>query len=95
MPFWRHVTRGLRVLTDGDAADPDIADQVDHSLDEANADLMARRLSPAEARRRARLTYGDRSAVGVPKPARTWSRRCEPTCATRCVGCGAGRSSRR
>ncbi len=63
MSFWRHVTRGLRTLADRDTADRDIADEVDHFLDEAIQDLMASGLSPAEARRRARLAYGDRSAV--------------------------------
>ena len=42
MSFWRHFTRGLRVLGSRKAADQDIADEVSHYLDEATAAFVAR-----------------------------------------------------
>ena len=41
MSFWRQLTRGLRVLLNRTAADRDIADEVEHYLDEATASLEA------------------------------------------------------
>ena len=53
MSLWRQITRGVRVLTNRTAADQDVADEVQHYLDEATAAHMARGLSPDEARRAA------------------------------------------
>ena len=55
MSLWRQITRGVRVLTNRTAADQDVADEVQHYLDEATAAHMARGLSPEEARRAARV----------------------------------------
>ena len=35
MSLWRQLTRGLRVLTNRDAADRDVADEVQHFLDQS------------------------------------------------------------
>jgi putative ABC transport system permease protein len=63
MPSWRHLTRGLRALTNRKAADQDIADEVEHYLEETTAALMARGLSREEARRTARLEIGNPTVV--------------------------------
>jgi putative ABC transport system permease protein len=63
MAFWRQLTRGIRVLLNRTAADRDIADEVEHYLDEAIASLEATGLSHEEARRAARLQLG--SVTGV------------------------------
>ena len=51
MSLWRQLNRGLRALRNRGAADQEIADEVNHYLEEATAALAARGLSPAEARR--------------------------------------------
>ena len=58
MSLWRQLTRGLRVLTDRRAADQEIADEVEHYLEQATAAHLARGLSPEAARRAARLELG-------------------------------------
>ena len=63
MAFWRQLTRGIRVLLNRTAADRDIADEVEHYLEEATASLEATGLSHEEARRAARLQLG--SVTGV------------------------------
>jgi putative ABC transport system permease protein len=63
MSWWRQLTRGIRVLLNRTAADRDIADEVEHYLDEATASLEATGLSHEEARRAARLQLG--SVTGV------------------------------
>ena len=71
MSFWRQVTRGLRVLLNRTAADRDIADEVEHYLDEATGELWRPRgLSPEEARRAARLELG--SVTGVREQVREY-----------------------
>ena len=50
MSLWRQLTRGLRALVNRKgAADRDIADEVEHYLDQSTAALVARGLPPAEA----------------------------------------------
>jgi putative ABC transport system permease protein len=63
MSLWRQVTRGLRVLTNRTAADQDVADEVQHFLDQSTAAFMARGLSPDEARRAARVELGGTTVV--------------------------------
>ncbi|MBZ5558015.1 MAG: ABC transporter permease [Acidobacteriia bacterium] len=58
MSLWRQLTRGLHVLTHRSAADEDLADEVQHYLDEATAEHIARGVSPDAARRAARLEMG-------------------------------------
>jgi predicted permease len=57
--LWRHFTRGLRALANRRAADRDLDDEVQHYLDLTAADLVARGLSPADARRAARIELGN------------------------------------
>lgn len=63
MSLWRQITRGTRALTNRSAADRDVNDEVEHYLDQVAAELVARGLSPEEARRRARLDLGSAAAV--------------------------------
>ena len=63
MAIWRHVTRGLRVLTRRAAADRDIDDELRHWVDEAAAQHVARGLDPAAARRAALAEIGPPTLV--------------------------------
>jgi putative ABC transport system permease protein len=63
MALWRQLVRGLRALTHRDDADRDVADEVEHYLEQATAEHLARGLSPAEARRAARLEIGNPTAI--------------------------------
>ena len=87
MSLWRQLTRGLRVLTHRAAADRDIADEVQHYLDQRDRRVDGPRLS---ARRGApRRAAGDRQHHGRPRTGprlrlgERRRRRCSPTCATR------------
>ncbi|GMV06037.1 MAG: hypothetical protein AMXMBFR53_23140 [Gemmatimonadota bacterium] len=59
MGTWRRIARGLRALLSRDAAERDLTEEVRGYLDEAVAELLARGRTPEEARREARLRYGD------------------------------------
>ena len=63
MSLWRQIVRGLRVLTDRAAADRDVSDEVEHYLDQAVAERVARGLPPREALRAARLELGNETVV--------------------------------
>lgn len=63
MSLWRHLTRGLRVLTNRTAAERDVRDEVEHYLDQATAEGIARGMSPDQARRAARIELGSPTAV--------------------------------
>ncbi len=63
MSAWRHVTRGVRRLLRRDESERDIADEVEHYLDQLAAAHIARGATPDEARRLARLEAGSPSAV--------------------------------
>lgn len=63
MSPWRQFRSGVRVLRNRRAADQEIADEVNHYLEEATATFVARGLSPAEARRAARIKIGNATAV--------------------------------
>jgi putative ABC transport system permease protein len=60
---WRHLTRGIRVLTHRRRVDNDVADEVEHYLEQATASLTANGLSPQDARRAARLELGSPHSV--------------------------------
>jgi len=62
MSLWRQITFGVRVLTRRSAA-ADVDDEVRHYFEETIAALVARGLSPDEARRTARLELGTIAAV--------------------------------
>jgi putative ABC transport system permease protein len=59
MSLWRQFTRGFSTLLHRHAADNDVADEVEHYLEEATAAFMTRGLSPQDARRAARLELGN------------------------------------
>jgi predicted permease len=63
MSLWRQLTRGLRVLTRRTAADREVDDELQHYQDEATAASIARGLSPADARRAARVEVGSVTAA--------------------------------
>src|SRR5688572_25527109 len=63
MSLWRHLTRGLRALTDRRAADHDVDDEVQHYLEQAAAAHVARGLAPDEARRAAQLEIGNTTVL--------------------------------
>ena len=63
MSFWRQLTRGFRSLTNRDATDRDVADEVEHYLEEATATLVESGLSARDARRAALLEVGNRTLV--------------------------------
>jgi putative ABC transport system permease protein len=63
MSLWRQVSGGLRVLTHRRAADEDVADEVQHFVDQTAAEFVARGLSPEEARRAARREVGTVDSV--------------------------------
>ncbi len=63
MSLWRQLTRGIRALTRPTTADRDVADEVEHYLEQATAALVASGLSPDEARRAARLELGSPTGV--------------------------------
>jgi putative ABC transport system permease protein len=62
MSLWRQLTRGLHALIHRDA-DRDIDDEVAHFLEQAAREHRARGLSPAGARRAARLEIGNPRVV--------------------------------
>jgi putative ABC transport system permease protein len=59
MSLWRQLTGGLHVLRDRDAADAAIREEVNHYVEEATREGIARGLSPEEARRQARMDVGN------------------------------------
>ena len=63
MSLWRQLTRGLRALTHRDAANQDIADEVRNYFEQATAALEESGLSPDDARRAARLEFGNPTVV--------------------------------
>ena len=63
MSLWRQIRQGLRVLTNRQAADQDLSDEVAHYLEESAADFVAGGMTPEEARRAARLQLGNAGSV--------------------------------
>ena len=63
MSIWRQITHGFRALTSRSRADRDIADEVQHYLEQARAAHVALGLSPDAALRAARLELGNMTSV--------------------------------
>ncbi|HET7374277.1 MAG TPA: ABC transporter permease [Gemmatimonadaceae bacterium] len=63
MSISRQLKRGLRALTRRRAADQDVADEVEHYLEQTTAAHVARGLSPEQARRAAQLEIGHATVV--------------------------------
>jgi putative ABC transport system permease protein len=70
--WWRQLTRGLRVLIHREAADRDVADEVQHYLEEATAALVANGLAPEQARRAALLEIGNTTVMSEQVRAYGW-----------------------
>src|SRR5881628_937633 len=63
MSLWRQLSNGLRALARPNDVDRDVADEVQHYVDQATAAHLARGLTPAEARRAAQIEIGNATAV--------------------------------
>src|SRR5262245_18722767 len=63
MSLWRELKYGLRALTRRSDTDQDIADEVEHYLEQATAAYQARGLTLQEAQRAARLELGSTTSV--------------------------------
>jgi putative ABC transport system permease protein len=72
MSLWRQLSRGLRVLTHRRAADKDVADEIQHFVDQAAAEFVASGLSPEEAQRAAKLEMGTMDDVREQIRERGW-----------------------
>jgi len=57
--LWRTIVRGARALVNPGAADADADEEIRHFLDESAADLEARGVPAADARRKMRAAWGD------------------------------------
>jgi putative ABC transport system permease protein len=63
MSLWRQLTRSLHALANRSAADRDVFDEVQHYLDQATEEHIARGLSPEDAHRAAQIELGGATAV--------------------------------
>src|SRR5436190_23165697 len=63
MSLWRHLTRGLRALTNRAASDHAIDEEAQHYVDQVTEQYIVQGLSPDEARRAARLECGTVTSV--------------------------------
>ncbi|HYM24492.1 MAG TPA: ABC transporter permease, partial [Vicinamibacterales bacterium] len=63
MSLWRQISRGVRVLAFRDAADRDVAGEVEHYLEAATDAFIADGMSPSDARRAARMQVGNATIV--------------------------------
>lgn len=74
MSAWRHLTRGIRRLVHGETTDREIADEVEHFLEQAAAAHVARGAAPDDARRAARIEMGSVTAIGEEVRSFGWER---------------------
>ncbi|HWF84360.1 MAG TPA: ABC transporter permease [Vicinamibacterales bacterium] len=72
MSLWRQIIRGVHVLAHRSAADRDVADEVQHYLDETTAALIANGRSTEDARRAARMELGNATLVREEVRAQGW-----------------------
>ena len=63
MPLWRRMTRGIRVLARRTAADAELADELQHYVEQATEAHVSRGLSEEEARRAVRMEIGNVTVV--------------------------------
>jgi putative ABC transport system permease protein len=92
MSLWRQFTRGFGVLIHRHAADKDVADEVEHYLEQATSAWVARGLSPQDARRTARLELGSPSVAREQVRSSGWEQTI-PTLFTDLQSCPGTRSS--
>src|ERR1700676_438384 len=72
MSLWRQITHGVRVLTHRSAAADAVDEEVRHYFEETISALIARGLSPDEARRAARLELGTMATLNEDVRAYGW-----------------------
>lgn len=72
MSMWRHLTRGMRSLLDGAAADRQVDEEVQQFMDEAAAAYQAEGMSSADAQRAARRRVGNMLAAREEVRASGW-----------------------
>ena len=77
MSLWRHLTRGLRALSNRTASDQAIDDEAQHYLDQVTEEFIARGYSPEEARRAARLECGTAASIREEVRSYGWENRVE------------------
>ncbi len=70
--MWRHLTRGVRSLLNGGAADRHVDEEVQHFIDEAAAAYEADGMPAADAQRAARRRVGNTLAVREEVRASGW-----------------------
>jgi len=92
--LFRQLTRGLRVLVRRDAADRDLADEIQHYVDEATAAHLAAGLPADAARRAARLEVGNVAAVRDEVRASGWEHLVDQTLADLVYGARRLRTDR-
>ncbi|HEV8211365.1 MAG TPA: ABC transporter permease [Vicinamibacterales bacterium] len=63
MPLWRRLTRGIRVLVRPNVADAELADELQHYVEQATEAHVARGVPDDEARRLARMEIGNVTIV--------------------------------
>jgi putative ABC transport system permease protein len=81
MSLWRQFTRSIRALTNRSAADQDVADEVQHYLEQATAEHVARGLSPEAALRAAKMELGGVTRVREQVRGHGWENLVETTAA--------------
>jgi putative ABC transport system permease protein len=72
MSLWRHVSRGVRSLLSGSAADRAVDEEIQQFLDDAAADLEREGVAPEEAKRLARVRAGNPLATREQVRASGW-----------------------
>jgi putative ABC transport system permease protein len=72
MAMWRHISRGVRSLLDGGAADRHVDEELQHFIDEAAAAYEADGMPAADAARAARRRVGNTLAVREEVRASGW-----------------------
>ena len=74
MSIWRQFQRGFDVLLHRDTADRELSDELEHYVAEAAAAYVKQGLSPADARRRARMDAGSLASVREEVRSGGWER---------------------
>jgi putative ABC transport system permease protein len=81
MSLWRQLLRGTRALTHRTAADQEVADELEHFLEQEVGAHIAQGLTPDEALRAARLKLGSTTAIREQVRESGWEHMVETTLA--------------
>src|SRR5215216_4250943 len=79
--LWRHVARGLGTLVDRKTADREVADELAHYMEQAEAAHRARGMAPDDARRAALREVGSVTVVRERVRTSGWEHAVESTAA--------------